>query len=110
MDGPVYRNREHEERYRGLMGHRQILALDQKASYACALYLLAADGYLWDKARDAITMSQGNLSGYTAWRHQRQRIHPVPSGQGPVLPDRMCEGIGPDGPQPGWTRDCLPSS
>lgn len=58
MDGPVYRNREHEERYRGLMGHRQILALDQKASYACALYLLAADGYLWDKARDAITMSQ----------------------------------------------------
>ena len=58
MDGSVYRNREHEERYRGLMGHRQILALDQKASYACALYLLAADGYLWDKARDAITMSQ----------------------------------------------------
>ena len=40
------------------MGHRQILALDQKASYSCALYLLAADGYLWDKARDAITMSQ----------------------------------------------------
>ena len=58
MDGPVYRNREHEERYQGLIGHRQIFALDQKASYASALYLLTADGYLWGKARDAITLSQ----------------------------------------------------
>lgn len=58
MDGPIYRNREHEERYQGLIGHRRILALDQKASYASALYLLCADGYLWGKARDAITLSQ----------------------------------------------------
>lgn len=58
LGGPIYRNREHEERYKGLIGHRQLLALDQKASYASALYLLSADGYLWGKARDAITMSQ----------------------------------------------------
>ncbi len=113
MDGPVYRNREHEERYRGLMGHRQILALDQKASYACALYLLAADGYLWDKARDAITMSQVifpdiqlggiNVKGYILYHLAKDLYYRtgcvkvsdltdrslVDQGLFAVLPDRM---------------------
>lgn len=57
-EGPVYRDSEHEGRYRNLMGNRKILAMDRNPSYAAALYLLCADGYLWGKARDAITLSQ----------------------------------------------------
>lgn len=57
-DGSVYRDKEHERRFKNLVGHRQILAMDKNPSYAAALYLLSADGYLWGKAQDAITMSQ----------------------------------------------------